>query len=346
MNSSEEEDKQEYTRYRRDADGFKATTEIIPPADREGTELDPSDSLVREFLSWGMASKDADIWHASLLWLKSVNWLDKPYFDFAKKHFFSPSKITRQIAADVFIAHDTTFAGFENVSSYYIWEKSKAAFFAREYNRMFEGDRDINVGCGWGAGPGGEVTLPILNWPLPPSSVRDVIPLVKYKTAKVESLHQAITRILSQKGYPYRFFTVPNGYAIVTQVEQMNGDGSLAARDRWILKRTSSSAWKLGTFLNGNEGWFRQFYFVINTNPNFKDNGELFKTVTKFLTNFEEGGFVLPEEVKNTPLKNMYLNVLVYQFYKKNGGVIRTIRKGENPLPASTHLRVLGITEF
>lgn len=86
--------------------------------------------------------------------------------------------------------------------------------------------------------PGQEFRLPEFPWPPPPQSTRlklDRALLVAGQDAPTNgSVAQRMERALAANGYTQlSYYAVPNGFAIVTQVERIGADAASAAEQRW-----------------------------------------------------------------------------------------------------------------
>ncbi|MFT4665548.1 MAG: hypothetical protein ACI8YQ_000725 [Polaribacter sp.] len=86
-----------------------------------------------------------------------------------------------------------------------------------------------------------------------------------------------ISESLEEKQYPYRNMSVPNGFAIVTQLEQYNGDGSImnGSSYRWVdypPQESFALSWEyFKSLIYPNKGRLRLFVFII-TNQNYSSD--------------------------------------------------------------------------
>jgi len=129
---------------------------------------------------------------------------------------------------------------------------------------------------------------------------------------------EKISTVLSEKNYPNRFMSVPNGFAIVTQMEQYNKDGSiLYGSNRWTEMpphESFSLSWDyFKTLIYPRKGQLRLFVFIV-TNQNYNS---VDKRVTKGEAVAWLGQAVnrLPMQVAAETFNSNYsVSALVYEF--------------------------------
>lgn len=130
---------------------------------------------------------------------------------------------------------------------------------------------------------------------------------------------EKISATLSEKNYPNRFMSVPNGFAIVTQMEQYNKDGSILynSQNRWTEMpphESFSLSWDyFKTLIYPRRGHLRLFVFIV-TNQNYN-------SVDKKITKGEAVAWLgqavnrLPKQVAEESFNSNYsINALVYEF--------------------------------
>jgi len=203
-------------------------------------------------------------------------------------------------------------------------------------------------GC-TGAGLREEENLTALNWPPPPASTRDVISASLFSSQKtLGDVCNQITHCLRRSRYDeYRIFDIHDGFAILTRLERISDDGTPAVRDRWTRQKIEpiNITEYLKSLFLGTEGKFRVILFVITPLANFKDNGTPILTPDNSDALFREGGVVLPPIKSAQPFENKYVHVLIYQFYKKNGGAAN-IQYNEGVIPTMRQLTASQIIQF
>jgi hypothetical protein len=155
---------------------------------------------------------------------------------------------------------------------------------------------------------------------------------------------------LDKRGYAQRsYFSVKNGYAIMTQMEQYNqGDAtSRNDRTRWLehpaRDNFSSIMDYFTSVLMPNKGYFRLFVFVVTDNA-FKSKDE-HVSKNEAAAWLSQGANRLPKVLADMPYTEGYnVSVLVYEFE-----VPESNRKAKQVCPtpkfdARTHFMRAGIT--
>lgn len=160
---------------------------------------------------------------------------------------------------------------------------------------------------------------------------------------------QKISKVLSEKDYPNRFMSVPNGFSIVTQMEQYNIDGSVlyGSQSRWTEMpphESFSFSWDyFKTLIYPRKGQLRLFVFIV-TNQNYNSDE---RKVSKGEAAAWLGQAVnrLPQQVASEPFNSNYsISTLVYEFE-----VPESNHKAKQSCPtlfqAKDHLRLSGLLE-
>ena len=129
---------------------------------------------------------------------------------------------------------------------------------------------------------------------------------------------QQITKSLDDYRYPYRFMSVPGGFAIVTQIEQYEEDGKIKTGvNRWQDYPTQASfSFSMDYFkslIYPNKCYLRVFAFIVTT--------QSFRTDEKRVSKQEASDWLsqgvnkLPKEVMRMPFSDKYsVSALVYEF--------------------------------
>ena len=165
-------------------------------------------------------------------------------------------------------------------------------------------------------------------WPPPYASAWDVIP-DKLVTAGLPrepsyptlyAVSQRLGNALDAAGYYERsFFAVPNGFAIVTQLERIGPDGTPDHAQRWVVdnaRQRFSLAAYLSRLLYAQPGYFRLVVFVVTDVVFRPDRGSLSKRDAQTLVT--KGTPMLPFEMATHRMYSARFNctALIYEFEK------------------------------
>ena len=193
-------------------------------------------------------------------------------------------------------------------------------------------------------------TLPQFPWPPPSCNARLELPEAAF--AGLKTLGDADRKLrlaLDTRGYAQRsYFSVPNGFALVTQLEQyQSADASIRNdRTRWldypVQDNFSSLLDYLKAFVVPQKGYFRLFVFVV-TNRSF---GGASQRVSKEQASawLGQGFNKLPPVLAAAPFAETYaVTALVYEFEVPESNR-KPVQKCPSPrFSAKTHLRKSGI---
>jgi hypothetical protein len=156
-------------------------------------------------------------------------------------------------------------------------------------------------------------------FPPPPCCSPREIPLTAFSKAKnLGDVAKKLTTALEDKGYTSRsFLSVPNGFAIVTQMEQYNEDCTSRTDNRWAdVPMNAAFVDFLDYFkklIFPTKTYYRTFVFIVTTNA-FNLQG---KTITKneAMAWSNSGINALPDEIINLPYtEKVKVTALVYEF--------------------------------
>lgn len=193
------------------------------------------------------------------------------------------------------------------------------------------------------------LTLPAFPWPPPACNARfELPPAFLSGLTTLGDAELKIRMALDAKGYAQRsYFSVPNGFALVTQLEQYNADGTLRNdRTRWLDYPAQDNFAGVMDYLKAlvmpQRGYFRLFVFVV-TNRSFGGNATHVSKAqaTAWLS---QGFNKLPRTIAAVPLTADFdITTLVYEFEvpESNRKPVQTC-----PSPrfdARTHLMKSGI---
>lgn len=192
--------------------------------------------------------------------------------------------------------------------------------------------------------------LPEFPWPPPPYSTRlklDRTLLVAGQTNPTNgSVAARMEQVLAANGYTQiSYYAVPEGFAMVTQIERIDSDAASAAEQRWStqIPAVSLIPFNLDAYIQallGKDGdTFRVIVFSFTPTP-FTTSG---KTVApgEAMAWVEKGATALPATLAAQPYgSNVVCTALIYEF--------RISSLGAAPLRPSAfggeqHLRAAGI---
>lgn len=165
-------------------------------------------------------------------------------------------------------------------------------------------------------------TLPIPQFPWPPPQCAQRQTLqehLKNAGANLADIDTRLRSALDAKGYVQRsYFQTPGGFALVTQLEQFNVDGtSKQGSGRWTdypVQADFNSVWDyLKSLVMPVSGNFRIFVFIVSDTP--------YNLAARRVPKEEAVGWLsiglnrLPEQIGSMATGNKhYLDVLVYEF--------------------------------
>lgn len=137
--------------------------------------------------------------------------------------------------------------------------------------------------------------------------------------ATLGDLGQKISRAFDQKGYPYRFMSVPDGFAVVTQLEQYQADGSIYwdGQSRWQeLPPAENFAFSMRYFKSlilPRKAHLRVFVVLVTRQNYSSQQGRISKDAAKAWVS--QGVNRLPKSLAAQPFNDDYsVDVLVYEF--------------------------------
>lgn len=195
-----------------------------------------------------------------------------------------------------------------------------------------------------------DITLPKFPWPPPACHARFELPKAVFSARKtLGAVEDKLRAALEAKGYGQRsYFSVPNGFALVTQLEQYNGaDGSVrTGNTRWLDYPAKESFSGLLDYLTSlvmpQKGYFRLYVFVITDQP---FGGSAQRVSKEQATAWLGQGFnKLPNSLAELPFTTAYdVTALVYEFEVPESNR-KPVQKCPTPhFSAKTHLQKSGI---
>ncbi|MBK6931888.1 MAG: hypothetical protein IPH12_13900 [Saprospirales bacterium] len=192
--------------------------------------------------------------------------------------------------------------------------------------------------------------LPSFQWPPPECAAHKVLPATLFPAGKtLASVDTRLCRALDARGYAQRsYFQVPNGFALVTQLEQC--DQAWKPRkgdDRWKdypAPERFDDFWDyLESLVLPKSFNFRLFVFVV-TDASITLSQDAPVSKEQALAWLQRGGLSLPPALGNQPFgANHKVTVLIYEFEGKGADF-----KGQKRCPclknATEHLNLSGLT--
>lgn len=203
---------------------------------------------------------------------------------------------------------------------------------------------------GWDVGDRGiedQEEVPEFPWPPPRASASDMIPrelLVGNAThPTLGTVAQAIDSALQEAGYREKsYYSVPGGFAMASQIEQINQDGS-PKDDRWSLETPPIRKFSLGSYLNAlfmaRPGYYRVIVFVVTSKAFPQRDVKVTSEESKlWLT---RGLNKLPEEIGDQEYSSAHsCTALIYEF-KQTGKHTQLMEPSQ--ITGKTHLEKAGL---
>ena len=165
--------------------------------------------------------------------------------------------------------------------------------------------------------------IPQFPWPPPHPSAYSKIPspLLPTPTNKndLKNIAQKLEAAFDQAGYSQkRYYQVPDGFALVSQLEQFHPDGtSKTPPDRWATDFRPPEIFSLTSYLKAlftaNPGRYRIIAFIVTSQP-FKES-ETTVTRDEAMGWLDKGMIVLPKSIGEQPYTDQhYCTAYIYEF--------------------------------
>jgi hypothetical protein len=169
---------------------------------------------------------------------------------------------------------------------------------------------------------------PSFPWPPPPASAsinisQRVIPQTAGGGARMRDVDRRLRAALDRCGYvEKKYFTVPEGFAVVTRLERISADGTPLSPGRWSLETGPMHSFDLGEYLRrlftANPGHFRIIVFITTSKP-FTESGAPIDAATAQRW-FHEGLNRLPAELGARLVSEQdETTALIYEFERLEG---------------------------
>lgn len=202
-----------------------------------------------------------------------------------------------------------------------------------------------------GGDPPAAMAMPAFPWPPPRPSAESVLPrhwLPQGNAVRLGDVADTLGEALEAARYPrWSFLAVPNGFALVSQMEQIRPDGSPSAVPaRWSTRMPPASDLSIVEFVkalaNAQPGYYRTIVYLVTDQP-WKRSAAA-PSGAQAQAWLTEGLSTLPPALAQRPYGGAYrTTALVYEFRKPAEGrpavLVETSRT-----PARAHLDKAGIT--
>ncbi len=189
--------------------------------------------------------------------------------------------------------------------------------------------------------------IPQFPWPPPEASTSAILPNEFFhessgKIVLLRYVDTCLSDALGNADYGDKcYYAVPDGFALVTRLEQINDDGtSKPEPDRWAsemgpLRNFSLSAYLKALFTN-KPGLFRIIVFIVTPHPFSQSEAKVSRD--EAIEWLHQGLNKLPKSIGKLEYTEEYTcTALIYEFEKKQGkDTAKTVIPGR--LSASTHL--------
>lgn len=241
--------------------------------------------------------------------------------------------------------------------------KSKPATVAQRPVAAMKSPPVASIGKGGGGGGGGVVSetqkskhadssKPHFPWPPPRASAFTVIdnkPLLcrNPQQCHFRDVDKRLVWALKRMGYyAHAYYEIPNGFALVTRIEQINTDGtSKNPPARWEIKLPPHRGFNLDKLITAvfaaKKGYFRVIVFIITSNPFSQSDVDVHRD--EAIEWFSGGYNTLPDAIrlkKYTPQHST--TVLIYEFEKVRDA-IQAIQVKPGRFHGYDHLILSGI---
>jgi hypothetical protein len=168
------------------------------------------------------------------------------------------------------------------------------------------------------------IDIPIFPWPPPRASARTKIPLDidERSSAKLQDVARVLEGAFQSAGYgDSSYFAIPEGFAMVSRLEQINADGTPKGDpDRWSTRVRPFTKFTLSAYVRAlfvaTPGHFRVVVFVVTPVPFNQSNRTVASTeATAWLM---EGLDALPSSIGNVKVTvETKLTALIYEFVRQ-----------------------------
>jgi hypothetical protein len=187
-----------------------------------------------------------------------------------------------------------------------------------------------------GSGPLADVTppaIPQFDWPPPKASAQQAIPDKWLRTGAAPTLASVADKFeksLKLAGYAQRsYYSVPRGFALATQFEQIRADGTpLPGDDRWKVGPPRVGNLSLLAFIqalaHAPAGIYRAIVFVVTDAPWVQSTTA--PSDAQIMAWAGSGAAALPASIGKLPYGEGYrAHALIYEFRKGTSGPAKSV---------------------
>lgn len=192
-------------------------------------------------------------------------------------------------------------------------------------------------------------SIPQFDWPPPKASAQQAIPDKWLRTGAAPTLASVADKFeksLKLAGYAQRsYYSVPRGFALATQFEQIRADGTpLPGDDRWKVGPPRIGNLSLLAFIqalaHAPAGTYRAIVFVVTDAPWVQSTSA--PSDAQIMAWAGSGAAALPASIGNQPYGPDYrAHALIYEFRKGASGPAESVLP--SAVSGETHLERGGI---
>jgi hypothetical protein len=176
-------------------------------------------------------------------------------------------------------------------------------------------------------------SIPQFDWPPPKASAQQAIPDKWLRTGPAPTLASVADKFeksLKLAGYAQRsYYSVPRGFALATQFEQIRADGTpLPGDDRWKVGPPRVGNLSLLAFIqalaHAPAGFYRAIVFVVTDAPWVQSTTA--PSEAQIMAWAGSGAAALPASIGNLPYGEGYrAHALIYEFRKGASGPAESV---------------------
>jgi len=195
------------------------------------------------------------------------------------------------------------------------------------------------------------VGIPEFPIPYPKPSAIDILPISVLKRSKsLGDVLVALNKALDNCGY-YRksYFSVPNGFAVVTQLEQINENGTTKPEsERWIYHYSRTRIFSVSDYIRAlfkaKPGYYRCIAFLVSNEIIYSDSRAPSRdSVYNWL---HRGANKLPRGLKKINIDQEYdITALIYEF-RRLGNSSQAQLQIPSAFQGRTHLEKSCLLEY
>ncbi|MEO1714961.1 MAG: hypothetical protein AAFU60_16640, partial [Bacteroidota bacterium] len=184
--------------------------------------------------------------------------------------------------------------------------------------------------------------IPSFPFPPPPASASQSLNKTLFREAEaMADIDQMLTEAIAACGYYEKsYYSLPEGFALVTRIEQIREDASsMAGAARWSTNIVGMEEFSLQAYLKAlfteRKGYFRVFVFLVTNRPFGQTGPPVEQDQAKQW--ISQGLNTLPKELAKEPFTlDHNVSVLVYEFEQTETGEANYLKPGRHT--SQTHL--------